>query len=379
MAIPFVDLKPQHENLLPDLWREYEHIFDSCNFILGEEVEKFENELAEYLGVETVVGVNSGTDALVMALRALDIGPGHEVIVPVFTFVATADAVVQVGAKPVFVDIDPRTYNLDPAKVRSAITENTKAIIVVHLYGQVADIEAIRATAQERNLLVIEDAAQSFGTQWRGKKVGTLGDVGCFSFYPTKNLGAAGDGGAMVSPHEHVIEKFLLMRDHGRSVTVPEMVFEMIGYNSRLSALQAAYLRLKLPDLDEMLSDRIENARLYDQLLRDTEVVTPEFRDDGSHTYNLYTIQVRDRDRLRNYLREKKIGSGVYYSCPLHLQPCFSSLGYRERAFPVAEAVCQKVVSLPVYPGLKKREIETVATTVLEFLQNNVPISVGRR
>jgi len=379
MTIPLVDLKTQHQNLLPDLWREYERIFDSCNFILGEEVEKFENELAEWLGVETVVGVNSGTDALVMALRAFDIGPGHEVIVPTFTFVATADAVVRIGAKPVFVDVDARTYDIDPEKVRAAITENTKAIIVVHLYGQAADIDAIRAIAQERNLVVIEDAAQSLGTQWRGKKVGTLGDAGCFSFYPTKNLGAAGDAGAIISPHDHVIEKCLLMRDHGRSVTVPDMVFEMIGYNSRLSPLQAAYLRLKLPDLDEMLSDRIENARLYDQLFQNTEIVMPEFRDDGSHTYNLYTIQVRDRDRLRNYLREKKIGSGVYYPRPLHLQPCFNDLGYHERQFPVAEDICQKVISLPVYPGLKKREIETVAATVLEFLQNNAPFSAGRR
>jgi len=377
MTIPLVDLSLQQQSFLPDLWREYERIFTSCNFILGEEVEKFENELAQWLGVEAVVGVNSGTDALVMALRALDIGPGHEVIVPAFTFVATADAVVRVGAKPVFVDVDARSCNIDPEKVRAAITEQTKAITVVHLYGQAADIDAVRAIAQDRNLMVIEDAAQSFGTQWRGKKVGTLGDVGCFSFYPTKNLGAAGDGGAVVSPHEHVIEKCLLMRDHGRSLTVPDMIFEMIGYNSRLSPLQAAYMRLKLPDLDEMLSDRIENARLYDQLFRDSEVVAPEFREDGSHTYNLYTIQVRDRDRLRNFLREKKIGSGVYYSCPLHLQPCFRYLGYHERSFPVAEEVAQRVISLPIYPGLKKREIETVATTVLEFLQNNAPF--GRR
>jgi len=379
MTIPFVDLKLQHQNLLPDLWREYEHIFDTCNFILGEEVEKFENDLAKWLEVETVVGVNSGTDALVMALRAFDVGPGDEVIVPAYTFVATADAVARVGAKPVFVDIDARSYNMDVEKIPAAVTEHTKAIIVVHLYGQAADIDAIRATAQERNIAVIEDAAQSFGTQWRGKKVGTLSDAGCFSFYPTKNLGAAGDGGAIVSPHDHVIEKCMLMRDHGRSLTVPDMVFDIIGYNSRLSPLQAAFMRLKLPDLDEMLSDRVENARLYDQLLRDTEIVAPEFRDDGGHTYNLYTIQVRDRDRLRNFLREKKIGSAVYYPRPLHLQPCFANLGYHERSFPVAEDVCHKVVSLPVYPGLKKREIETVAATVLEFLQNNAPISASRR
>jgi len=378
MSIPFIDLKLQHEGLLPDLWREYERIFTSCNFILGEEVEKFENELAEWLGVETVVGVNSGTDALVMALRAFEIGAGDEVIVPTYTFVASADAVVRVGAKPVFVDIDPRSYNMDPEKITAAITEHTKAIIVVHLYGQVADIDTIRSIATARNLLVIEDAAQAFGTTWRGKKVGILADAGCFSFYPTKNLGAAGDAGAITSPHDHVIEKAMLMRDHGRSLTVPDMVFDMIGYNSRLSPLQAAYLRLKLTDVDEMLSDRIENAKLYDQLLHDTEVVTPELRDDGSHTYNLYTVQVRDRDRLRNFLREKEIGSGVYYGRPLHLQPCFANLGYHERAFPVAEDVCQKVLSLPIYPGLKKREIETVAATVLDFLQNNAPISSRR-
>lgn len=379
MEIPFVDLKRQHEDLLPELWREYERIFDKCNFILGDEVEKFENAFAEWLGAETTVGVNSGTDALVMALRALDIGPGDEVIVPVYTFVASADAVVRVGAKPVFVDIDARTYNMDPEKIPPAITEKTKAIIVVHLYGQAADIDAIRAIAEERQLAVIEDAAQALGTRWRGKPVGTLGDVGCFSFYPTKNLGAAGDGGAIVSSNETVVEKCLLMRDHGRSVTVPEMVFEMIGYNSRLSALQAAFLRLKLEDLEESLIDRIENARLYDRLFTDTEVVTPEFRDDGSHTYNLYTIQVRDRDRLRNYLREKKIGAAVYYPRPLHLQPCFDDLGYKERDFPVAEEVSRRVLSLPIYPGLKKHEIETVVATVLEFLENNAPISPGRR
>jgi len=373
MEIPFVDLSSQHKHLLPDLWREYEQIFETCNFILGEEVEKFENALAEWLGVEIAVGVNSGTDALVMALRALGVGPGDEVVLPAYTFVATADAVVRVGAKPVFVDIDPRTYNIDPEKIPAAITDKTKAIIVVHLYGQAADIDAVRAIAKEKEIAIVEDAAQALGTRWRGKPVGTLGDVGCFSFYPTKNLGGAGDGGAIVSPRESVIEKCLLMRDHGRSVTVPGMVFEMIGYNSRLSVLQAAFLRLKLPDLEELLSDRIENARLYDQLLADSEVVTPEFRDDGTHTYNLYTIQVRDRDRLRNYLHEKKIGSAVYYSRPLHLQPCFAYLGYKEGSFPVAEEVSAKVVSLPIYPGLKKREIETVAATVLEFLKNNAP------
>jgi len=379
MAIAFIDLKLQHEHLLGDLWSEYERIFDAGNFILGEEVEKFENALAEWLGAETVVGVNSGSDALTMALRAFDIGASDEVIVPTYTFVATADAVVRVGAKPVFVDIDARTCNMDPEKVASVITDQTKAIIVVHLYGQAADIDAIRPIAQERDVKVIEDAAQAFGTRWRDKLVGTIGDAGCFSFYPTKNLGAAGDGGAIVSPHDSVVEKCLLMRDHGRSVTVPEMVFEMIGYNSRLSVLQAAFLRLKLTDIDELLSDRVENARLYDQLFADTEVVTPEFRDDGSHTYNLYTIQVRDRDRLRNYLREKKIGSAVYYARPLHLQPCFADLGYHERSFPVAEEVSQRVVSLPIYPGLKKHEIETVAATVLEFLENNAPIASGRR
>ena len=379
MAIPFVDLKLQHEHLLPDLMKEYERIFHDGNFILGEEVEKFENALAEWLGVEIAVGVNSGTDALIMGLRGLGIGPGDEVILPVYTFVATADAVVRAGAKPVFVDIDPRTYNLDPEKIHEAVTEKTKAVIVVHLYGQAADVDAVCAIARERNLRVIEDAAQALGTRRRGKPVGTFGDVGCFSFYPTKNLGAAGDAGALVSTDEDVIMTAIQMRDHGRSVTVPEMVFEMIGYNSRLSVLQAAFLGLKLADLDELLVDRIENARFYDQQFANTELALPEFHDDLSHTYNLYTVQVRDRDRLRNYLREKKIGSGVYYSKPLHLQPCFADLGYSDHTFPVAEAVCEKVISLPIYPGLKKHEMETVAGTVLEFLENNEPITANRR
>jgi len=379
MAIPFIDLKLQHEHLLPELWRAYEHLFANSNFILGEEVEKFENALAESLGVEIAVGVNSGTDALVMALRGLDIGPGDEVILPVYTFVATADAVVRVGAKPVFVDIDERTYNLDPDKIAGALTDKTKAVIVVHLYGQAAELDRVRTAIGERKIAIIEDCAQAQGTKYRDKFVGTHGDVGCFSFYPTKNLGAAGDAGALISPHENVFEKALLMRDHGRSITDPEMVFEVIGYNSRLSPLQAAFLRLKLPELDEALSDRIENARLYNQLFQDTEVVVPEFRDDQSQTYNLYTIQVRDRDRLRNFLKEKKIGSAVYYARPLHLQPCFASLGYNERDFPAAEAVADRVISLPIYPGLKKREIETVAETVLEFLKNNAPITSGRR
>jgi dTDP-4-amino-4,6-dideoxygalactose transaminase len=379
MTIPFIDLKLQHDHLLPELWREYQHIFETSNFILGEEVEKFENALAEWLGVEIAVGVNSGSDALVMALRALEVGPGDEVILPTYTFVATADAIVRVGAKPVFVDIDERTYNIDPSKVAAAITPQTKAVIAVHLYGQAADIDAIRSAIGDRKIYVIEDCAQALGTRWRGKLVGTLGDAGCFSFYPTKNLGAAGDAGAIVSPHEQVFERCLLMRDHGRSITDPEMVFEMIGYNSRLSPLQAAFLRLKLAELEEALIDRIENARLYDQRFNESEVVTPEFHDDGRHTYNLYTIQVRDRDRLRNYLHEKKIGSAVYYARPLHLQPCFADLGYHEGSFPVAEDVAQKVISLPIFPGLKKREIESVAETVLEFLRNNAPISTGRR
>lgn len=378
MSIPFIDLKAQHEHLLPELWPEYERIFKEGKFILGEEVEKFENAMAEWLGADAAVGVNSGTDALLMGLRALGVGEGDEVIVPAYTFVATADAVVRAGAKPVFVDVDARTYNIDPEKVQDAITEKTRAVIVVHLYGQAADIDAILAIAKERSLFVIEDVAQAMGTKWRGKFVGTFGDVGCFSFYPTKNLGGAGDGGAIVSSNESVVEKCLLMRDHGRSVTVPEMVFDMIGYNSRLSAVQAAFLSLKLQDLEELLIDRIENARLYDELFNETEIVAPEFHEDQSHTYNLYTIQMRDRDRLRNYLREKKIGSAVYYPMPLHVQPCFKSLGYHEHAFPTAENVAKKVISLPIYPGLKKHEIERVSETVLEFLKNNAPYGSRR-
>lgn len=379
--IPFVNLQVQHDAFLKEYFRDLQKLFSTCEFIgaaggvSSKTVAAFEEEFAKYLGVKHVIGVNSGTDALLLALDGLGIKPGDEVITSVFSFMATADVIVRLGAKPVFVDIDAATFNLNPALIEAAITPKTKAIIPVHLYGLSADMEPIMQLARQHNLSVVEDVAQAAGAEYQGKKLGTIGNCGAFSFYPTKNLGGAGDCGAITTDDDELADRLQSFRDHGRAKSG---AFESIGYNSRLDPIQALYLTYKLPDLDDMILDRQENARLYSQLFAGSEVEFPTVPDDNSHSFNLYTIKIRDRKRVQAYLKEKEIGSAVYYTDPMHVVPAMEHLGYSRGSFPVAENVAQHCLSLPVWPGLKKRDIERVAEVVKEFLENNVPMELRR-
>jgi dTDP-4-amino-4,6-dideoxygalactose transaminase len=366
MQVPFIDLSQQGEDLWPMLEQAYQDIFAKGKFILGPVTAQFEEDFRKYLGVKHVVGVASGTDALLLAIKACGIGPGNEVITTPFTFISTVDAIIRTGARPVFVDIERHTFNLDVGQIESVTTPNTKAILPVHLFGRVAPMDYLTAYAHQRRLLIIEDVAQACGARFAGQMAGTFGNVGCCSFYPTKTLGAAGDGGAIATDFDEIADRCLRLRDHGRSATNPSQ-YDMIGFNSRLDSVQAALLRLKLPDLDEMNQDRVANAKLYNEILADAPVQAPLIPDDGSHVVNSYTILCEDRDGLRNYLQEQGVGTSVYYPIPLHLQPSHLYLGYRAGNFPVVEEVAQQCLSLPIYPGLTKKAIETVAGHICAF------------
>ncbi len=365
MKVPFINLRIQHQDEMERIQQAVGQIFEETSFILGPHVEQFERACEKYLGVPFAIGVNSGTDALLMSLKALGVGPGDEVIVPTFTFVAVADVVVRIGARPVFVDVDPLTYNMAIDSVTQAITPKTKAIIAVHMFGQAADLAQLMQLANAHGIFLIEDVSQSMGGTIGKKQLGTMGVTGCYSFYPTKNLGAAGDGGLVVTHNEEIANRIRRYRDHGRNA---QGVFEDIGFNSRLSAIQAAVLKIKLEELDEMIADRVENARFYCEMFAETDLVLPEFHERGEHTYNLFTVQHEKRAELRAFLAERGIGTAVYYDRALHLQPCFEYLGYKEGDFPVAELLCQRVLSLPVFPGMKKKELEEVALNIHEFL-----------
>jgi dTDP-4-amino-4,6-dideoxygalactose transaminase len=329
--------------------------------------------------VKHALGVNSGTDALLLALDAVGVRAGDEVILPAFGFIATADVVVRLGARPVLVDVQPETFNVDPAAIEAAITPRTKAIIPVHLFGQACDMDPILEIAARHHLPVIEDVAQACGATYKGKRLGALGTFGAFSFYPTKNIGAAGDAGMITTNDDALAERIRQFRDHGRT---PNGTFVCIGYNSRLDTTQALYLQHKLEDLDDTILDRIENARLYNRIFEEykaqmaaighpVDLELPRVAEDFTHTFNLYTIKTRDRDRLRAFLTEKKIGSAIYYPLPLHRMPALEFLGYGQGAFPVAEECARRCLSLPVWPGLTRQQVRTVAETVIEFFENN--------
>ncbi|MCX7717680.1 MAG: DegT/DnrJ/EryC1/StrS family aminotransferase [Candidatus Sumerlaeaceae bacterium] len=368
--IPFIDLQPSHDTFLREYFRDLQHLFAKCEFIgaYSKMTAEFECAFAGYLGVKYAIGVASGTDALLLPMHALGIGPGDEVIMPAFGFIATADVVVRLGGRPVLVDVDPVTCNINPSLIEPMITERTKALCPVHLFGLACDMDAIMEIAERRGLAVIEDVAQACGTQYKGRKLGTIGKAGAFSFYPTKNLGGAGDGGMITTNDDRLAETLYKFRDHGRT---PDGTYDTIGYNSRLDTVQALYLKRKLEELDETLAYRIDNARLYYQLLKGTEVEVPAVPDDMSHTFNNYTIKVRDRDRLMAYLKWKGVGSAIYYKEAMHLTRALAHLGYKAGDFPVAESLTQRVLSLPVFPGLKRKQIERVAELVKEFLDRN--------
>ncbi len=366
MRVPFLDLRSQHEQILPDIYQRFDEVFYTSNFILGRELEAFEEEFKRYIGARYAIGVGSGTDALLLSLKALDVGANDQVIVPAFSFIACIDVVIRLGAKPILVDVNPSTFALDPEKLPPSISSRTKAIILVHLYGQSAPIDPILDVAKIRNIPVIEDVAQSCGSMYAGRRLGSFGLMGCFSFYPTKNLGGAGDGGLILTNDEKHNEFLRKLRDHGRD---KDMEFTDIGYNSRLDCLQAAVLRVKLRDLDDMNIERVENVAYYRKLLSGLDIILPEVPDDGSNTFNLFTIQTTRRDELRAFLAERDIGTAVYYPKPLHLQPCLRFLGYKEGDFPMSEQLSQRVLSLPVYPGLKRQQIDYVAECIREFFK----------
>jgi dTDP-4-amino-4,6-dideoxygalactose transaminase len=372
MKVPFLDLVKQHKQIEDDLEKSVQKVMRSSHFILGDEVRLFEQEFAAYSGTKFAVGLNSGTDALFLSLLALGIGPRDEVIVPVFTFIATANAVTYTGAKPVFVDIDEKTYNIDPLKIEEAITGKTRAIIPVHLFGQSADMDPILRIAKKHGLKVVEDACQAHGGVYKSKgashtshvKVGSIGDVGCFSFYPTKNLGGFGDGGMAVTNEEKIYKKLALLRDCGRRSRYEHVV---LGYNSRLDSIQAAGLRVKLKYLDCWNKMRRYNAGLYTEFLEDVPgIVRPFTANYAEHVYHIYALRLKKRDKALDQLKSSGVGFMINYPIPLHLQKAYSGLGYRRKDFPVAEKICREIISLPMHPLLTKNEIKYVSSAIIK-------------
>lgn len=373
MKIPFLDLRGQYRQIKDQMQAALEETMERGDFILGKEEAVFEAEFGKYCNRKFCAGVNSGTDALFLGLLSLNIVAQDEVIVPAFTYIATSLAVTYTGAKPVFVDIDEKTYNIDVNKVEKAITKKTKAIIPVHLYGQPADMKPLLDMARKYNLKVIEDTAQAHGAQYRVSAdkwqiTGSMGDIGCFSFYPTKNLGAFGDGGAVVTDEEQVYKKLLMLRDYGRKSRYEHVT---LGYNSRLDTLQAAILRLKLRHLDEWNSLRQQNAKIYTDRLKDIKGLSlPYTADYAKHVYHIYAVRVKDRDRVIKELTQADIGVLVHYPIPLHLQEVYQGLGYKAGDFPIAERVSAEILSLPMYPHLQENQIEFVAEALKKIIKN---------
>ena len=370
--VPMLDVNRQNEPLRDELLAAVAGVCDSGAFLHGPANRDLEAALADYCGAGHAVGCASGSDALLLALMALDIGPGDEVIVPSFTFFATASAVWRVGARPVFADICPDTFNIDPADVAARITPRTKAIIPVHLFGQCAEMWAINQLAAEHKLHVIEDAAQAIGATDGQRRVGALGTIGAFSFYPTKNLGGCGDGGLMTTNDAKLAERLRILRDHGAH---PRYYHHEVGINSRLDAIQAAMLLVKLPHLDDWAAARERHAERYNEAFARTPgITTPQVAGGVTTVWNQYTIRVPSgrRDALRDHLTERKIGCAIYYPVPLHLQKCFASLGGQPADLPHTEQAANEVVSLPVYPELKRSEQDRVIEEVSRFCQGEV-------
>lgn len=364
MKLQMVDVVGQYQKIKPDVDAVIHQVLDSGQFIHGKEVGEFECSVAGYLGLKYAVGCASGTDALQIAMMAFDIGPGDEVVSTPFTFVATAETIALLGAKPVYVDIDPRTYNIDPAQIERAITPRTKAIIPVHLYGQPADMDPIMAIARRHNLKVIEDSAQAFGASYKGRKVCSIGDIGCISFFPSKNLGCFGDGGMMVTDDPSLAEKVRMLSAHGSRV---RYYHDSIGVNSRLDTLQAAILQVKLPHLDSWNSARRAAALRYNTLLQGTPIITPFESNDGLHIFHQYTVRAPRRDALAEHLKAKGVPHAVYYPVPLHLQKAFAMSGGKMGDFPAAEQAAREVLSLPMHTELTEEQQIYIAGAIKEF------------
>jgi len=371
-VFPFLDLKAQYRQIRDEVRAAVDTVLEDQRFILGPEVEKFEKTMAEYVGTPFALGCASGSDALLLALMGLGVGRGDEVITVPFTFVATAGAIARLGARTVFVDIDPETYNLDPAKLEAAITPRTKAIIPVHLFGLAVDMDAVMDIARRHKIPVVEDAAQAIGARYNGKPVGSIGAVGCFSFFPSKNLGGAGDGGLLTCSDRDLADRLQVLRVHG---SPRRYEYQVVGTNSRLDAMQAAILRVKAKYLDSWAEGRRRNADLYRSLFEEyglTSLVKPPTEPAGyHHVYNQFTIRVQNRDALKQYLQAEGVPTEIYYPFPLHTQPAFLDLGYKDGDLPVSERASREVLSLPIYPELKPEQLRTVVSAIAAFFRQN--------
>lgn len=365
MKVQIADIQAQHKLLKKELMESIEKVIDSSQFILGPEVAKLEEEFAKYIGTKYAVALSSGTAALQLSMAALGIKPGDEVITTPFTFIATADTIAALGAKPVFVDIDPKTFNINPAKIEEKITKKTKAIIPVHLYGQPADMDAILKIAKKYKLFVIEDACQAVGAEYKNEKAGTLGDIACFSFFPIKNLGACGDGGIITTNNQELAEKIKMLRVHGSK---GKYIHEFLGYKARFDTIQAAIVLAKLKYIDEWNSKRIAIAKKYSQSLA-SKVVCPCLAPKIKHVYQQYTIIVPNRNKLQDYLKSKEISTGIHYPLPLHLQQAFKYLSYKEGDFPEAEKAAKEVLCLPIYPELTEEQVDYIIKSINEFFE----------
>lgn len=370
MKIQMLDLSEQYQSMKDEIIQKLDKVMSSSRFILGDNVKQLESDVAKYSNVKHGIGVGNGSDAIHIALQAIGVGEGDEVITTSFTFFATAGSIARTGATPVFVDIDPITFNIEPSKIESAITSRTKAIVPVHLYGQMADMNPIVEIANKYNLAIIEDAAQAIGAKYKGKTVGEMGTAATYSFFPTKNLGAYGDGGMIVTNNDDVAEKCRVIRVHGSK---PKYYHHILGYNSRLDELQAAILNVKFPYLNHWSEERRKRAAYYTQKLNEklSEVVqTPIEKEENYHVFHQYTLRVPNRDELQQYLKEQGIDTMIYYPLPLHLQPVFKNFGYKEGDFPEAEKAAKEVLSLPMYPELKQEEQDYVIEKIIEFYIN---------
>jgi len=368
MSIPFMELSDSYDLIYDEVMGKIKKLIDNTRFIGGEEITKFEEEFAAYCNVNNAIACGNGTDAIMIALKALDIGPGDTVITVSHTFIATAEAVTAVGAEVDFVDIDEKTYTMSPEKLEEYIEKNKadkniKAIIPVHLYGQMADMPAIMEIADKYDLKVIEDSAQAHGAQIDGKGPGEYGNFATFSFYPGKNLGAFGDAGALVTNDDELAKKAKMLSNHGRYQE--KYTHQIEGYNSRMDSIQAAVLRIKLKYLDQWTEMRIKNAKRYDELLKDKDIITPFVRDNSKHVYHLYVVRVNNRDELKSNLKENNISAGIHYPIPLHLQPAYNYLGYKKGDFPVTETISKEILSLPMWPEIEIDQIGEIIKNII--------------
>ncbi len=374
MNVPWIDLAQQHRNLRGEINAAIQGVLDRADFILGQDVHKLEEEFAAYCGTKYAVGVDSGLSALELSLRALGIGPGDEVIVPAHTFTATAAAVTFSGATPVFVEVDPHTWTLDAKRIEDAITQHTKAILPVHLYGLPADMHMILGIAEKYELVVVEDACQAHGAKYKGHRVGSMGNAAGFSFYPTKNLGGCGDGGMVTTNDAKVAETVSALRNCGQKA---KNVHELMPFNHRLDSLQAAILRVKLHYLDTWIEARRHVAALYRELLKGADVQLPADPPGYQHVYHLFVIRSQNRDALQSYLKDRGIGTAIHYPAPVHLQPFYSNGKNREGEFPISEQVCREILSLPMYPEMTDEQVNYVAEGIRNFAAENLSLAAA--